>query len=126
VDELDGFVVEGNHAVYRPVGCVSFDEAVNRVRAAISCARSKEVRNLLVNTTAWTGFDSPDTFQRFLAASEWAEAARFDVRLAIVARAELIDPERFGVIVARNRGLVNNIFTSEVEARDWLCGAHDH
>ncbi len=120
MDELDGFVMEGGRAVYRPVGYVSFDEVVAMVCAAIAAARSNQARDLLVDTTALTGFPSPDTFQRFLAVVEWAEEARGSVRLAIVARPEMIDPQKFGVTVAANRGLVSNIFTIEGEARAWL------
>ena len=120
MDELDGFVLEGARAVYRPVGSVSFDEVVALVRAAIAAARSNQARDLLVDATALTGFSSPDTFQRFLAVVEWAEEARGSVRLAMVARPEMIDPHKFGVTVAVNRGLVSNIFTTEGEARAWL------
>jgi hypothetical protein len=38
----------------------------------------------------------------------------------MVARAEMIHPHKFGVTVARNRGLVSNIFPTESEARAWL------
>ncbi|MBL8793218.1 MAG: hypothetical protein JNM56_04880 [Planctomycetia bacterium] len=116
----DGFVVEAGRGFYRPVGSVSFDEAVARVRAAIAAACSDQAKDLLVDTTALTGFHSPDTFQRFLAAVAWAEAALGRLHLAMVARAELIDPRKFGVTVAINRGLVSNIFTTEAEARAWL------
>jgi hypothetical protein len=120
LDELDGFVLEGGRGVYRPAGSVWFDKAVALVRAAIAVARSNQARDLLVDTTALTGFPSPDTFQRFLAAVEWAVEAGASLRLAMVARAEMIDPEKFGVTVAANRGLVSNIFTTELEARAWL------
>jgi hypothetical protein len=93
---------------------------VARVRAAIAAARSKQARDLLVDTTALTGFSSPDTFQRFLAVVEWAEEARGSVRLAMVARPEMIDPQKFGLTVAANRGLVSSIFTTEEDARAWL------
>ena len=125
MDELDGFVLEGGRGLYRPVGSVSFNEAVALVRAAILAARKNQVRDLLVDTTALFGFPSPVTFQRFLAAVEWADQARGAVHLVMVARAEMIDPEKFGVTVAANRGLVSNIFTTEREARAWLearCG----
>jgi hypothetical protein len=39
----------------------------------------------------------------------------------MVARAEMIHPQKFGVLVATNRGLVSNIFTTEAEARAWLA-----
>jgi hypothetical protein len=43
------------------------------------------------------------------------------LRLAVVARPEMIDPHQFGVTVAANRGLVSNIFTAEAEAIAWLA-----
>jgi len=116
----DNFVLEEGGAFYRPVGSVSFDEAVVLVRAGIAAARRNRVRNLLVNTTALTGFSSPQQFQRFLAAVAWAEESRGGVHLAMVARTEMIHPQKFGVLVAANLGLVSNIFTTEVEARAWL------
>ena len=112
-------------ALYHPVGSVSFDEAVALVRDAIAAARRHQVRSLLVNTTGLTGFPSPDTLERFLAAVEWAQEARAGVRLAMVARAEMIHPQKFGVLVATNRGLTSDIFTTEVEARAWLAGWDD-
>jgi hypothetical protein len=120
LDQLKGFVLDGGRGLYRPAGSVSFNEGVALVRAAIAGARANGARDLLVDTTALTGFPSPDTFQRFLAAVDWAEEARGAVRLAMVARAEIIDPQKFGMTVAANRGLVSNIFTTEEEARDWL------
>jgi CheY-like chemotaxis protein len=120
-DDPDNFVLETGYAVHRPVGYVSFDEAVELVRAAIAAARRHQVRDLLVDMRELTGFPSPDSFERFLAAVDWADEAKAGVRLAMVARAEMIHPQKLGVIVALNRGLVSNIFTSEVEARAWLA-----
>ena len=120
MDELVGFMIKGGRGFYHPVGSVSYDEAVARVRAAIEVARKNGARGLLVDTTALTGFPSPDTFQRFLAAVKWAESAGGRLRLSMVARAEMIDPAKFGVTVAANRGLVSNIFTTETEALAWL------
>jgi CheY-like chemotaxis protein len=122
----DNFVLEAGRALYRPEGSVSFDEAVALIRAAIAAARRHRVPALLVDTTALTGFPSPDTFERFLAAVEWAEEAGGSVRLAMVARAEMIHPEKFGVLVAANKGLVSNIFTTEADARAWLAAHNGH
>ena len=120
MNDLDGFVLEGTRAVYRPTGDVSFDGAVALVRSGIAAACANLADDLIVDTKALTGFASPDTFQRFLAAVDWAREARGRVRLAMVAKAEMIDPKRFGVTVARNRGMVSNIFNAENEARAWL------
>lgn len=120
MDEPGGFVMEEGLGHYRPIGSVSFDEAVSRVRAAIAMARSQGARKLLVDTTALTGFLSPDTFQRYFAAVAWAVEAAGSLRLALVARAEMIDPQKFGVTVAANRGLTCDVFTTEAQARAWL------
>ena len=118
--ELHGFIVDEGHGIYRAVGAASFEGAVVLVRAAIASARRNKVRDLLVDTTALTGFRSPGTFQRFLAAVSWSDEAKGGVRLAMVAREEMIHPRKFGVTVAANRGLVSNIFSTEAEARAWL------
>ena len=120
MSELHGFIVDEGHGIFRAVGAASFDGAVVLVRAAISSARRNKVRDLLVDTTALTGFRSPGTFQRFLAAVAWSDEAKGGVRLAMVAKAEMIHPRKFGVTVAANRGMVSNIFTTEAEARAWL------
>ena len=120
MDEPVGFTLEGQRGLFRPAGYVSFDEAVLCVRAAIAFARARQAADLLVDTTALTGFPCPDTFQRFLAAVAWADEAYGQLRLAMVARPEMIDERKFGVTVAANRGLVSNIFETEAEARAWL------
>jgi hypothetical protein len=112
----------GPRAVYRPRGSVSFDEAVSLVRDAIQIACDNGVSSFLCNIVELTGFKSPDTFQRYFAAVEFAASAAGFVRMAMVARPEIIDPHKFGVTVAGNRGLVSNIFTSEDEAIAWLNG----
>lgn len=122
--EPDGFILESGRGLYRPAGSVSFDQAVALVRAAIAAARSNRVRDLLVDTTALVGFPSPDTFQRFLAAVAWSDEANGGMCMAMVARAEMIDPRKIGVTFAANRGLVSNIFTTEVAASDWLDARH--
>ena len=47
------------------------------------------------------------------------------VKVALVARTELMDPEKFEVTVGRNRGLLGNVFDCEKEALAWLLGTGD-
>jgi hypothetical protein len=42
------------------------------------------------------------------------------VRLAVLGHEPMIHPERFGELVARNRGADARVFTDEAQARDWL------
>jgi hypothetical protein len=38
----------------------------------------------------------------------------------MVARPELIDPEKIGVLMAQNRGATGDVFTTEAAALAWL------
>jgi hypothetical protein len=122
--ELHDFVIENGRGLYRPVASVSFDGLVNLVRAAIAAARKNGLRDLLVDTTALTGFSSPDKFHRFLAAVAWSDESKGGVRLAMVAKAEMIHPQKYAVTIAADLGLMSNIFTTEVKARAWLDAQH--
>jgi hypothetical protein len=87
---------------------------------AITQAREAGHRKLLINTVLVTGFPPPSTVQRYALGEACAAAGRSAVQVAMVARPEMIDPDRFGMIVARNRGLFADVFTTEAEARAWL------
>ena len=45
---------------------------------------------------------------------------------AMVAAAGLVDPHRFGELVARNRGVHGRVFTDRAEAVRWLDEQHPH
>lgn len=109
-----------SHTVFRSTGHVSLQEAVQRVTSAIAFAHEQSVRKLLVVTSALTGFESPGLGTRYFFIQDWARASRGVVRVALVARPEMIDPKKFGVTVARNRGFISDVFASEEEAAAWL------
>ena len=113
-DEHDGF------PAFRPVGEVSLQQGIELVTAALTAARQQGIRQLLVNTTGLTGFASPSLGSRYFFVHEWARAAQGQVSVAMVARPEMIDPQKFGVAVATSAGLTTDVFTSEAEAVAWL------
>jgi hypothetical protein len=110
----------GGYATYRPEEHVSFREAGERVSRAVVYCRENGIRRLLIDTTKLTGFEPVGTAERFKIGERLADEAMAAVKIVIVVRPELFDPERFGVLVARNRGLVLNVFSSEAEALTWL------
>ena len=114
------FHIADGYAIYRPIANVSLQEAISLVSRAIIFAKNHQVRRLLVNTKKLTGFGPIGALDRYTMGEQFANAGWFSVRLAVVARAELIDPQRFGVTVARNRGLDVDVFTSEAKALAWL------
>jgi len=116
----ESFLVAETHASYRPEKQITVDEAFDLVGAAIEFARENQFERLLVDTTRLTGFGSPGVWQRFIMGKLFAEKAKSRVKVALVARTDLIDPERFGVLVATNRGLLAEVFDSETDALRWL------
>jgi len=87
---------------------------------AVNFARQQGIQKLLIDTTQWTGHGSPSTLDRYHLASAFTEASGRTVKMSMVVRPELMDPEKFEVVVATNRGLSGNVFDSEKAALDWL------
>jgi hypothetical protein len=114
------FEVMPDYCCYRLSGHGHLAEAAGKVIQAITYAREQGMRKLLIDTTKWTGHGSPDTLERYQWATAFSEAARSAVEVAKVVRPEMMDPEKFEVKVAKNRGMVGNVFDSEKEALAWL------
>ena len=94
--------------------------AVREVEAAIQRAREEGITRLLVDVRGLCGFASPDLLTRVDMVRRWASAAGGQVKVALVCRSDLIDSERFGVVVAQSMGFDGNVFEDEQDARFWL------
>ena len=117
---MESFEQAGSRGFYRPVAQVTFEQSVDLVERAIAHARKLGLADLLVNTTQLTGFTPPTVFARYAMATKWVGAAGASLRVGIVARAELIDPQKIGVLVLQNRGGSGDVFTNEADALAWL------
>ena len=117
---LKHFEQVGRRGFFRPAGVMTFEQAVEIVGEAMKHARSLELEDLLVNTSGLSGFPMPDVFARYALANKWAESAGAGLRVAMVARADLIDREKIGVLMAQNRGVSGDAFTTEAAAIAWL------
>jgi len=120
MNTLAHFETVGKRGFYRPVGTVTFERAVDMVAEGMRHARSLGLQELLVNTSGFTGFSTPSIFARHALAVKWAQSAGAGLIVAMVARPELIDPEKIGVLMAQNRGVMGDVFTNEVAALAWL------
>lgn len=114
------FEVVGTRGIYRPVGVVSLEQAIDMIAAAIERARGLKLVDLVVNVHELSGFAVPNTFGRYAFAVRWADAGGGMVRVAFVARPEWIDREKIGMIMAQNRGLDAQVFAVEADAIRWL------
>src|SRR5687767_16034669 len=84
-------VMEG-YCCYRLSGHGPLAEAAGKVIEAITFARAQGMHNLLIDTTNWTGHQSPDTLERYTWGQAFAEVAASAVKLAMVVRPEMVDP----------------------------------
>jgi len=112
--------VAGDCAYYRPAGKVTLQQAAELVDQAIVFARDGRIPKLLINCTNLTGFPSPTLPERYFMVHGWARTGQGLVQLGMVVRAEMIDPEKFGITVALNAGLKADVYPKEAEALAWL------
>jgi hypothetical protein len=109
----------GQRVFYRPAGNVTFEQGVDMVANAIRWARAQQAQDILVNIQGLHGVAHISTFMRYEFARRIAEVAG-PVRIAMVVAAEMIDPEKIGALVAQNRGVTGDVFSSEAAALAWL------
>jgi hypothetical protein len=100
-----------------------FDHAIHRVASVIRVLVANGQPHLLVDAGD-AGFGSPSLADRSRMVRLWADAAAGQLRIAVVAPPDFIDPERFGVVSARNFGLAAQVFESERAAVAWLRAEH--
>lgn len=100
-----------------------FDHAVDLVADCIRALVEEGTRLLLIDARHPV-FPSPSLVERLRMVRQWAQAADGRVRVAMLAPAAYIDPERFGVVAAGNFGLAAQVFVHEAEALAWLHEEH--
>lgn len=109
-----------SHARFVAEEETKFDEAVDRVPAVIRYCQEKKISRLLVDLTRLVVFRAPLSHERYRTVREWALEAGSSIALAVVAKKELIDPERFGLLVAENSDMRAFVSEDEAEAIAWL------
>ena len=75
---------------------------------------------MLIDTTGLTGLGPLGAFQRYEVGSMFATAAGAQFSVAVLARPEMIDPQKIGILVAQNRNAMIDIFSVEKDAIAWL------
>jgi hypothetical protein len=109
----------GQRVYYRPVLAANFQEALGLCTAAVEWARDQQCTDMLVNVYGISGIESLTTFMRYELAVKWAQSAG-SLRVALVVPETLMDPQKFAMLMAHNRGVNGDVFTNEAEALSWL------
>ena len=86
MESLEGFESVRTRGFYRPSGRVSADLLGDLMTAAIRFARAHDLRDVVVNITAATGFESPDEDYRRRLVKRWAATAAGRLELARCSR----------------------------------------
>ena len=108
-------------------GIFEDSEAKRVFRDAIEAAAKHNLFKILIDCRGLRGapgtvqrFDLSDSVSRFYHQSRVQAPNKAPLRLAVVGSEPLIDRERFGETVARNRGVPLKVATSLEEALQWL------
>jgi len=117
---MKGFEQIGSRAFYRPTGAVDLEQALRMAAGAIRAARDLGLADMLVDTTGLTGLGTLGTFQRYEVGTMLASEAGAHFVVAVLARPELVDPQKIGILVAQNRNAMVDIFSVEKDALAWL------
>jgi hypothetical protein len=112
---LAGFELRTGYAFYQPEGATNVAGFLQLLEQAMAACRESGATRLLVDARALR-HPFLGTHQLFELGSGLAAFWDRDIRLAMVGRSDQIDPERFGRLVAENRGLRYSAHTTEADA----------
>jgi hypothetical protein len=112
-------VVEGI-CRFHPRGECSLVDAVDLIGSAIAYCRNRRIAKLLVNGRDLVGMSVPSLIDRFLMVEDWAQEASGFVIVVLVVDAKYIHPDKFGVKVAADFGLMCDVYDSVPHALKWL------
>jgi len=102
----------------RFIGTAMPGEASQRFELIAEHCKRTNNDKLLIDTT---GFNAKVTLvDRFLLGERLGIFARYRIKVVFVSRPEQLDPRKFAVMVAQNRGVKVETFTDLEAAEAWL------
>jgi hypothetical protein len=102
----------------RFIGAGAPGEASKRFESIAEHCKRTNNDKLLIDTN---GYDAKvSTIDRFLLGESLQVFALHRIKVAFVSRPEQIDPQKFGMLVARNRGATVETFSDFQSAEEWL------
>lgn len=113
------------HPDYLEIGCIGMYSRAESLRVGEEAYREAARANrsaMLVDVREVSG-RVPTIFDRFELGARIAKhylESDPRTRLAVLGHEPMIHPDRFGELVARNRGADARVFTDEAQALDWL------
>lgn len=114
------------HEAYLELVCTgvySLDEAQRIYEQAFALATAAWRAGVLVDVRQLTGNEPPliDRYEMAVRVSELQAKRSPPIRFAMLGNEPMIHPQRFGQVVATNRGAVVGVFSDEAMAVKWLA-----
>jgi hypothetical protein len=113
-------VARDGYTAVRFLGKFSVQGFQRRAEAAAQACRDGGTGRLFVDATAYDVV--PTILERYELASHAVKISA-GLRVAVLISQAFLDPNKFGIMVAQNRGLTVDAFTDREEAVDWLLAA---
>ena len=111
LEEQDGYLEA------RFLGAFAVDRFKRQAEAASRACRERQLKKLLVDLLRLDA--NLSTLDRYELASH-AVRVSAGLRVALLVIPTFLDPNKFGLLVAQNRGLVVDAFTERHKAVDWI------
>jgi hypothetical protein len=106
------------YLVVRFIGAGAPGEASAQFESIAEHCEFTKNSKLFIDTT---GYDvGVSTVDRFRLGERLQAFARHRIKVAFFSRPEQVDPQKFGVLVAQNRGVSADTFTDFQAAEEWL------
>jgi hypothetical protein len=117
---LAGYEDRGDHVEVRVEGEFSAEDLEPLISEMARLCASHRVRRLFVDARGVRPLPVLTVADRYQVGVTFAKHFAPAVRVVLLTLPELIDPRKFGVMVARNRGLTTEIFSDRDRAVGWL------
>ncbi|HZE98397.1 MAG TPA: hypothetical protein VE981_15300 [Planctomycetota bacterium] len=111
IEEREGFIEA------RFTGTFALERFKRQAEAASEACLKKKMAKLLVDISRFSpNLSITDRYELAVHAVRVSKG----LKVALVATETFVDPNKFGIMVARNRGLLVDVFTDRRKAVDWL------
>ena len=107
-----------DYLVAKFIGSGVADEVWLQFGLIVECCKRANKNKLLIDITKAAGTLS--VTEKYLAAEESRIFAKYGIKVAFIEMSERMDPRKFFLMAARNRGVNVEAFTNWQDAEEWL------
>jgi hypothetical protein len=114
IEQMSGYLAA------RLIGSGTLEEALRQIELVAEHCKLTNNDKLLIDTTRYGVDVKISLMDRFWAAERLGVFARYGIKVAYITKPERMDPRKFGVMVAQNRGVNVEAFRDFQAAEEWL------